>query len=217
MIDPINAWPLSPAPAGASGPPGVLGKDDFLQLLIAQLRHQDPLSPFDQNQFLAQTAQFTSLEQLQTINQQLTELKILSAGSELTRAVALLGKTATVVGREVQVTGGATRLDFTVRTPGTEVIVDVYDRNGVLVRTITTDALGEGPQSVEWDGLDSAGRAAPAGAYSYRVSSRVPDPAGAPRVVVAEGVLTGFERRGDAVYYRMGTALVRLEDIVRLS
>src|SRR5688500_4318051 len=115
MIGPVNSWPLARSSADSSAS-GILGKDDFLQLLIAQLRHQDPLSPFDQNQFLAQTAQFTSLEQLQTINQQLAELKILSAGSELTRAVSLLGRTATVVGRNLEFTGGDTRLDFTVRT-----------------------------------------------------------------------------------------------------
>lgn len=53
----------------------ILDKDDFLKLLITQLKNQDPFNPLDQNQFLAQTAQFASLEELQTMNKTLEELK----------------------------------------------------------------------------------------------------------------------------------------------
>ncbi len=50
----------------------VMGKDEFLKMLIAQLKHQDPMNPMDGTAFTAQLAQFSSLEQLQNINTQLT-------------------------------------------------------------------------------------------------------------------------------------------------
>ncbi len=52
-----------------------IGKDAFLQLLVTQLQHQDPLDPQDNSEFLAQLAQFTSLESLQQIKQDMAALR----------------------------------------------------------------------------------------------------------------------------------------------
>ncbi len=73
-----------------------LGKDDFLQLLIAQLSHQDPTAPMDDTQFIAQMAQFSSLEQMTNMS------------SGFTRLANLLGSTdaANAVGRKVDVEDG---------------------------------------------------------------------------------------------------------------
>ena len=66
-----------------------LGKDDFLQLLVAQLTHQDPTSPMEDTQFVAQMAQFTSLEQLTNMNQGFGTLNRLIGDSS---AVNVVGK-----------------------------------------------------------------------------------------------------------------------------
>ena len=66
-----------------------LGKDDFLQLLVAQLTHQDPTSPLEDTQFVAQMAQFTSLEQLTNMNQNFGTLNRLIGDSS---AVNVVGK-----------------------------------------------------------------------------------------------------------------------------
>jgi flagellar basal-body rod modification protein FlgD len=66
----------SPVPAAATQPEP-LGKDAFMTLLVTQLQHQDPTQPMDDSAFLAQLAQFSSLEQLQNLNEKLDSIATL--------------------------------------------------------------------------------------------------------------------------------------------
>ena len=76
-----------------------LGKDDFLKLLITQLSNQDPTSPMDNTQFIAQMAQFSSLEQMTNMNQEFGKLNNMLVSSQ---AVGTIGKTVDVdVGGEI--------------------------------------------------------------------------------------------------------------------
>lgn len=89
-----------------------LGKDDFLPLLIAQLSHQDPTAPMEDSQFIAQMAQFSSLEQMTNMSAGFTKLTALLSGSEATSAI---GKTVDIEVGDVTVSGtitAATRGDF---------------------------------------------------------------------------------------------------------
>lgn len=80
---------LKPAPASGPAPTNAMGKDTFLKLLVAQLKYQNPLSPTDGTEFMAQTAQFTVVEKLDELSKQNAEL--LSANRSL-GASAMLGK-----------------------------------------------------------------------------------------------------------------------------
>ena len=97
-IDGINAndpISLGTQPTAASGTEG-LGRDAFLSLLVQQMRNQDPLAPTDNQQFIAQLAQFSSLEQMQQVNDNLLGLAVLQQSnalmSQLTQSSALIGK-----------------------------------------------------------------------------------------------------------------------------
>ncbi len=95
MIEGINS---SDPVFGASRTVGAqeLDKDAFMQLLVAQMRNQDPMAPTDNQQFIAQLAQFSSLEEMQGVNENLVALAFLQEGnallSQLTNSSALIGK-----------------------------------------------------------------------------------------------------------------------------
>ena len=90
VTDPTWGRPATAAPAGDT-----LGKDAFLKLLVAQLKYQNPMSPSDPNQFMAQTAQFTMVEKLEQLAQEATRQR---AVTESGTATALLGRTVVWTG-----------------------------------------------------------------------------------------------------------------------
>lgn len=79
-----------------------LGKDDFLKLLITQLSNQDPTSPMDNTEFIAQMAQFSSLEQMTNMNVNFEKMNNMLTASQ---AVTTIGKTVDVDVGETQITG----------------------------------------------------------------------------------------------------------------
>jgi len=88
-ITPTTSTPPTTSSAGTAAG---LGKDDFLKLLVTQLQHQDPMNPTDSQDFMAQMAQFTSVEQLTNMAKSLDRM---SVASQTAQSVALIGKTVT--------------------------------------------------------------------------------------------------------------------------
>jgi flagellar basal-body rod modification protein FlgD len=96
-------------------PKQTLGQDDFLKLITVQLAHQDPLKPMEDTAFIAQMAQFTSLEQTTQLSKEFASLR---ANSELTAAGGLLGRQVTVSDAQGNVvTGVVSAVDSTTTTP----------------------------------------------------------------------------------------------------
>jgi flagellar basal-body rod modification protein FlgD len=112
-----------------------LGKDEFLQLMIAQIQHQDPLEPMDNSESIAQQAQFSSLEQMQNLNKSMDNLLTAYQSSEKSSALSMIGKevegfvsSTDADGKAVtsNVTGLVKGVDFTSAPPKI-----VVDSNGV--------------------------------------------------------------------------------------
>lgn len=96
MIEGIGVNDLS-AVSGGGVTPSALDKDAFMKLLVTQLKNQDPLAPTDNQAFIAQLAQFSALEEMQGVNENLVALALLQENnallSQLTDSSALIGKT----------------------------------------------------------------------------------------------------------------------------
>jgi flagellar basal-body rod modification protein FlgD len=220
MMDSLSTPALAGGVAGPSVPAATgsntLSKDDFLKLLVTQLQHQDPLNPLDQNQFLAQTAQFSQLEQLVNINKALSDLVGKSGSSDVAGAAALLGKTVKTAGSGFTFDGARASLPYTLEGATVPVRIQIFDPQGNLVREINATPGDADKQVAQWDGKDASGRAMRAGTYYYRATAMNGN--GTHAVAsVASGTLSGMEVDNGSVLYRLGNALIRPEDVIDVS
>ena len=123
-----------------------LGKNEFLTILTAQLAHQDPTSPMDSNAFVAQLAQFSSLEQMQNTNDTLTQLLAVQQLSGQTAVVSMVGKDAIYKASEMDLSaGGSITVTATLDKPAADVIMEVDDADGNPVRHQSFGAMEPGP------------------------------------------------------------------------
>jgi flagellar basal-body rod modification protein FlgD len=104
---------IGSAPASAMGASS-LGLQDFMRILLTQLTYQDPLKPMDNQSFMAQMAQFTSLEQTQRLNDRVQQLIENQAALQ---SVSLIGRTVDVTTSTGQATGTVTSLSLQGESP----------------------------------------------------------------------------------------------------
>ena len=111
------------------GTPNGLGKDDFLKLLLTQLSNQDPMKPMEDKEFIAQLAQFNTLEQMQQANKHLIDMV---SSQSLSQASALLGKNVESVGGVKGEVSAVTMLDGQPRLTVGKVQVPLSEITKVL-------------------------------------------------------------------------------------
>jgi flagellar basal-body rod modification protein FlgD len=173
-------------------PTRILGKDDFLHLLISQLQHQDPLNPADSTEFTAQLAQFSSLEQLNNINDNLENLELLYTSINNSQAVSFIGKEITAYGNSVQLTDSQPAVcNFELEAKANLAIISIYDAAGGFVKTLETGPLSAGRQTVAWDGTDENGNRVPDGTYMFEVQAADVNNQGVNAIPLMSALVTG--------------------------
>ena len=151
---------------------GVMGKDDFLKLLIAQLSAQDPLDPMGAQDFSAQLAQFSGLEQMTNVNSNLEILQKLQTASQNTSSLNLIGKTVESYGNAFSHSANSSEtLSYSLASDAVSVRIDMFDSTGSQVDMIRIDNQGQGKNTASWDGFDKHGNSLPAGTYSFTVKA----------------------------------------------
>jgi flagellar basal-body rod modification protein FlgD len=154
-----------------------MSRADFLQMLTAELKAQDPLNPMNGQEFASQLATFSSLQELQKISSSMDlqqQTSLLTAKSfNNSMAAGLIGKIARAEDNQVTLgTTGSGNLHYTLGEAATDITIEIKDSSGKVVRTINPTKQASGEQTVEWDGLNGDGQRAAADSYTFSVKAK---------------------------------------------
>lgn len=146
-------------------------QDRFLNLLVAQMKNQDPLNPLDNAQVTSQMAQLSTVQGIENMNATLTSLAASLGSNQMAQAANLIGRGVLVPGNFIGPAQQDAVVGFDLDGAADSVKLTIENAAGATVRTIDLGARASGLNLVAWDGLADDGSAAPDGAYSFKVSA----------------------------------------------
>ncbi len=199
-----------------------LGKDDFLRLMVEQLKYQDPLNPMDSTQYVSQLAQFSSVEQLENMNKSLGDS--INANYQLIQSVNNT-MSATLIGKQVKIGNntvsynGQDSVDIGYNLPAnaSSVTINIYDSNGALVRTIEDLPKDEGNHKLSWDFTDSNGSKLAYGDYSFEVNAKAMNGEDDLETSAYQvGTIDGIKFTDNGTFFVINGAEVNLADVIEI-
>ena len=165
-INSVGANAATTVASTAVNPNGILGKDDFLKLLLLELKYQDPTSPMDSEKILTQTSQLAALESSENTNKSLATLSASLAASMQYSTISAIGKIADTGSNAVVFEqGSATNFEVYYPTNAISGSVNVLDVNGSIVQTIPIDPLTKGVQPFSSNRTNDKGDNVATGTY----------------------------------------------------
>lgn len=149
-----------------------MGKDDFMKLMSAQLKYQDPTSPMKNEEMAAQLAQFSSLEQMFNVNQNLEKMTRGQKPQENVMAATLIGKKISTDGSRILLEKDKTsEMHFDLPEAVAKGSVSVVNAKGEVVREISLLGAKKGTQVLHWDGKSDKGLTQDPGEYNFRITA----------------------------------------------
>lgn len=198
-----------------------LGQQQFLQLLVAQMRHQDPSNPMNGAEFASQLAQFNSVEQLINVNAGLRSLQqsqdIMSVGLTNSLAASLTGKQVTALSNQLYLTpADGAEIRFKMAAPATDVDIIIRNSAGAEVRRIPQKELDGGDNRYHWDGLNNAGDRMPEGTYTVEIAARSGDET-IQALTFVEGLASKVRYTPSGVFLKVNGVDVPIGNVEELS
>jgi flagellar basal-body rod modification protein FlgD len=202
----------------AALPKKVMDKDAFLNLLITQLQNQDPLNPTDGVEFTAQLAQFSSLEQLSNVNDNLVQLQNYQASINNSQAVSLIGKDISAKGNGLELKDDSpVACNFSLDANAAVATVSIYDSTGEFVRSFEAEGLAAGHNTLFWDGTDKDGNPAANGTYSFEVLAADTEGRSIEATTFFNGTVDKVTFENDQAYLVSGSEKFALGDVVQVG
>ena len=196
----------------------VLGKEDFLNLLITQLQNQDPLNPTDSTEFTAQLAQFSSLEQLSNVNDNLEQLQDFQASINNSQAVTLIGKEITAKGNFLSLTADKqVGCDFSLEENAAVVVVSIYDSTGEFIKSFQSENLKAGEHTLFWDGTDKDGNRMAEGAYTFELQASDTKGKDIKTTTFFNGTVDKVTFENNQAYLISKTQKIAIGDVIRVG
>ncbi len=153
-----------------------LGKNEFMELMLAQLKNQNPLEPQDNGEFISQLAQFSSLEEMQKLSGSVDDVVGQFRSTQALQASAMVGKSV-LAPSQIGLLGADGVVDGTIEVPASTggLRLSVQNQQGELVRQIDLGASPAGVKSFSWDGQDGNGNPLPPGPYRIVAEASYPE------------------------------------------
>jgi flagellar basal-body rod modification protein FlgD len=149
-----------------------LGKNEFLNLLVAQLNNQNPLEPQSNGEFIAQLAQFSQVEGIEKLNTSMGSLLSGYQSSQALQASSLVGSKVIIpTDKAVVDTSESFKASLVLPTSSSNVYVNVYNNAGTAVSRINMGEQAAGNVSFIWDGKDASGNLLPPGTYKFEAQA----------------------------------------------
>ena len=149
-----------------------LGKDEFLNLLVAQLNNQDPLAPQDNGAFIAQLTQFSQVEGIGKLNTSMDSMVSGYQSSQALQASSLVGRKVIIpTDKAVVDTSETFKASLVLPAASSNVYVNVYDSAGSMVNRVNLGQQAAGNVSFMWDGKDASGNTLPPGTYKFEAQA----------------------------------------------
>jgi flagellar basal-body rod modification protein FlgD len=148
-----------------------LGQDAFLQLLVSELKNQDPTQAQDPNAMISQMAQFSALEQQTNTNSLLTSMQSQFSAMFQGQSSSLIGKNVQVTSSSLNLSGGTASIGVNMPSAATKVTLTIQNAAGQTVSTLSPGALAAGSQVVKWNGKDLSGNQLADGTYTVNITA----------------------------------------------
>ncbi|WP_258239637.1 MULTISPECIES: flagellar hook assembly protein FlgD [Pseudidiomarina] len=149
-------------------------RNNFMTLLVTQLRNQDPLNPMENNEMTSQLAQINTVSGIESLNTTMQNINGQIEAGQAMQASAMIGRAVLVPGQRIMVGAEAndiTPFGFELNSAAESVKVNIFNESGMLVRQMDLGSVGSGTQTFTWDGQMNDGNTAPAGAYRFAIEA----------------------------------------------
>ncbi len=189
----------------------------FMNLLVTQMKNQDPMNPMDTSTFTSQLVQYSSVEQQIKMNANLADLKALQTTQNAANMVSYVGKTVTADGATNTFDGSeATSWSFTSSAASPSATITISDSTGKAVYT-TTQTLAKGDNTFSWDGTTTAGKTAGSGSYTIAVSGEDTSGNAVTTSTATSGVVSDVDFSGTTPMLTIGTQKISAYAVTSVS
>ena len=173
-----------------------LGQSDFLNLLVAQMKNQDPLNPADPTQFTSQLAQFSQLEQLTNLNTAMGNLTSAQNNSDKLSSISLIGQDVMVEDSNFNLGTSPVQIGYTTDGTATTINLQIKDSTGKNVATLSANDLSSGSHFLTWNGQDSSGNMLASGTYTIALDAKNTSGTAATVSSLVRSQVTGIDLSG---------------------
>ncbi|MEI9903989.1 MAG: flagellar hook assembly protein FlgD [Asticcacaulis sp.] len=218
MVSPVTNTPSATSQSATAVDTAALTGNytTFLNLLTAQIKNQDPLSPMDTTQWTNQLVQYSSVEQQLKANGYLEQLANANTANSMNAAVSYIGKTVSADQPNATLANGSANWDYALAAPASDATLTISDAQGNTVWSDKAPDLTKGLHTFTWDGKTSSGQQLPDGDYTLKITATNGTTAIDAGVGVS-GVVTSALSDGTSVVLKVGNTSVPLASVTKVS